>query len=520
MTADRKPPGRVWLVGAGPGDPGLITVRGAAVLREADAVVYDALASPELLQLASPEAERFNVGKRGHEEITRSQGEINALLVRLAREGKKVVRLKGGDPFVFGRGGEEATACVEAGVVFEVIPGISSAVAALAYAGIPITDRRHSASFAVVTGHKDPTRVSKETRWRELATAADTLVILMGMRNLESVVGHLLEGGCAASKPAAAVMNGTLPSQRVVVAPLAELVQKVRDAKFGAPCAVVVGDVVQLRDSLAWFEKRPLFGSRVLVTRAAGQSGEMLSALRELGAEAVVVPMIRLAPPEDLSDLDAALGRLARYDALLFTSANAVRFLTARAEEIGCSTLEDAPPVACVGPVTAEAARRAGFSVVLVPEEGRRDAGGLLEAVSKRWSPRGRHFLLPQAEVARPVLAEGLQQGGASVDEVTVYRTLAAEVDADALRAQLRDRKLDAITFTSPSTVEHFAALLDEESRKAAADCTVAAIGPVTADALRRLGLAPDWVPDEPTVRALVEGLAVCMGREPEGEER
>jgi uroporphyrinogen III methyltransferase/synthase len=507
------------LVGAGPGDPDLITLRGAAVLREADAVVYDALASTELLELAPPEAERFNVGKRGHEEITRSQGDINALLVRLARDGKKVVRLKGGDPFVFGRGGEEATACVEAGIAFEVVPGISSAFAALAYAGIPITDRRHSASFSVVTGHKDPTRVSQETRWHELATASDTLVILMGMRNLESIVAQLLEGGCAASKPAAAVMNGTLPSQRVVVAPLVELAQRVRDAKLGAPCAVVVGDVVQLRDSLAWFEKRPLFGSRVLVTRAADQSGEIVSALREFGAEAVVVPMIRLAPPADSSRVDTALGQLASYAALLFTSANAVRFLAARAREIGCSTLEDAPAAACVGPITAEAARNAGFAVELIPSE-RCDAVGLLEVVSKHWPPQGRRFLLPQAEAARPVLAEGLRAAGASVDAVTVYRTLAAEVDAEALREQLRGRRLDAITFTSPSTVEHFVALLDEESLKAAARCTIAAIGPVTADALRGVGLAPDWVPDEPTMRALVEGLAARMGRGSEGDER
>jgi uroporphyrinogen III methyltransferase/synthase len=507
------------LVGAGPGDPGLITVRGAAALREADAVVYDSLASPELLQLAPPEAELINVGKRGHEEISRSQDDINALLVRLAREGKRVVRLKGGDPFVFGRGGEEATACVEAGVAFEVVPGILSAVAALAYAGIPITDRRHSASFSVVTGHKDPTQVSQDTRWRELATASDTLVVLMGMRNLESIVAGLLDGGCAPSKPAAAVMNGTLPSQRVVVAPLAELVENVRDAGLGAPAAVVVGDVVKLRETLVWFEKRPLFGTRVLVTRAADQSDEMAGALRELGAEPVVVPMIQLVPPADSSEIDAVLGKLADYDALLFTSANAVRFFAARAREIGWSPFEDSPPTACVGPITAEAARSAGFPVALVPSD-RRDAGGLLEAVSKHWPPRGRRFLLPQAEAARPVLAKGLREGGASVDEVTVYRTLAAEVDSDALREQLREGRLDAITFTSPSTAEHFAALLDDASRKAAAVCTIAAIGPVTADALRRLDLAPDWVPDEPTVRALVEGLGGRMGREPGGEER
>ena len=519
MTTDRRPLGRVWLVGAGPGDPDLITVRGAAVLRDADAVVYDALASPELLELAPPEAERINVGKRGHDEVTRSQDDINALLVRLAREGKKVVRLKGGDPFVFGRGGEEATACREAGVAFEVVPGISSVIGALAYAGIPVTDRRHSASFSVVTGHKDPTRVSRETRWKELATASDTLVILMGMRNLESIVERLLEGGCAASKPAAAVMNGTLPSQQVVIAPLSELVAKVRDAKLGAPCAVVIGDVVRLRDSLAWFEQRPLFGSRVLVTRAADQSGEIVGALRELGAEAVVIPMIRLAPPADLSEIDAALGRLSAYDALFFTSANAVRFLVARAREIGLAAFADAPPVACVGPITADAARRAGFSVELVPDD-RRDAAGLLEAVSKHCPPRGRRFLIPQAEAARPVLASGLREGGAVVDAVTVYRTLAAEVDAKALREQLCSRRFDALTFTSPSTAENFAALLDEQSLKAAANCTIAAIGSVTADALRRLGLEPDWVPDEPTMQRLAEGLAARMGREPEGGEQ
>ncbi|MBW2495096.1 MAG: uroporphyrinogen-III C-methyltransferase [Deltaproteobacteria bacterium] len=506
-------------MGAGPGDPDLITLRGAAALRDADAVVYDALASPELLELASPEAERINVGKRGHEEITRSQDDINALLVRLAREGKKVVRLKGGDPFVFGRGGEEATACVEAGVEFEVIPGISSVIGALAYAGIPITDRRHSASFSVVTGHKDPTRVSKETRWKELATASDTLVILMGMRNLESIVERLLGGGCPASKPAAAVMNGTLPNQQVVIAPLAELVEKVRAAKLGAPSAVVVGNVVRLRDSLAWFEKRSLFGSRVLVTRAADQSGEIARALRELGAEAVLIPMIRLAPPADASEIDAALGQLAGYDALLFTSANAVRFFSARAAEIGLSSFEAAPPTACVGPITADAARRAGFSVELVPDD-RRDAVGLLEAVSKHWPPRGRRFLLPQAEAARPALAEGLREAGAAVDAVTVYQTVAAEVDAEALREQLCARRLDALTFTSPSTAENFAALLDEESLRAAADCTIAAIGSVTADALRRLGLEPDVVPDEPTMQRLAEGLAARMGRAPEGEER
>jgi uroporphyrinogen III methyltransferase/synthase len=261
--------GRVILVGAGPGAPDLITLRGAAALREADAVVHDALASRELLALAPPEAERFNVGKRGHEAPTVPQPETTALLLRLASEGKTVVRLKGGDPYVFGRGGEEATACVEAGVPFEVVPGVSSIFGALAYAGIPITDRRYGASFAVVTGHKDPTKVAEETRWDRLALAADTLLVLMGMRNLEEIVGKLLDAGRAASTPAAAVMNATLPSQRVVEAPLGEFVARVRAAGLGAPAVIAIGDVVQLRKTLAWYEQKPLFGRRVLVTRSA-----------------------------------------------------------------------------------------------------------------------------------------------------------------------------------------------------------------------------------------------------------
>jgi uroporphyrinogen III methyltransferase/synthase len=260
--------GRVILVGAGPGDPELITVRGAAWLREADAVVYDALASTELLDLAPAGALRIDVGKRGHDAPTRPQPEINALLVRLASEGKTVVRLKGGDPFVFGRGGEEASACAAAGIAFEVVPGISSAVGALAYAGIPLTDRRHSASFAVATGHKDPTAVARETRWEALGRAADTLVILMGMRNLESIVERLLAGGADPGTPAAIVMEGALPTQRVLEAPLGELARRAREAGLGAPAVVVVGNVVRLRPELAWFERRPLFGMRVLVSRA------------------------------------------------------------------------------------------------------------------------------------------------------------------------------------------------------------------------------------------------------------
>ena len=518
MTGPAAPPseggGKVILVGAGPGDPDLITVRGAAVLGEADVVVYDALASTALLELAPDAAERINVGKRGHDEPTRTQSDINELLVTLARSGKTVVRLKGGDPFVFGRGGEEAMACVDADVPFEVVPGISSVIGALSYAGIPVTDRRHSASFAVVTGHKDPTRVSEETRWRELAGAADTLVILMGMRNLESLIERLQAGGRAAGTPAAAIMDGTLPTQRVVEAPLGELAKAVADAGIGAPAVVVIGEVVRLREKLAWYERRPLFGQRVLVTRAADQAAEIVRALRDAGAQPVVIPMIETVPAPDSSGVDAALRALPDYDALLFSSVNAVRFFAQRASQLGVPLASAAPAVACVGPQTAGAARERGLVVAVTPTE-RFDATGLVEAATSAWGAVGRRYLLPQAQAARPELRDGLCAAGARVDAVTVYQTIAPEVDSQSLRDRLLRGDLDALTFTSPSTATNFASLLDAESLRAARACRIAAIGPVTADALRAVGLDPQVLPQRATVRDLVSELAASQSAGP-----
>ena len=506
--------GKVILVGAGPGDPDLITVRGVAALRAADVVVHDSLASRDLLDLAPPGAERIDVGKRGHDPPTRPQPETNRLLIARAREGKTVVRLKGGDPFVFGRGGEEASACADAGVPFEVVPGVSSAVGALAYAGVPLTDRRHSASFAVVTGHKDPTRVSVETRWEALGSAVDTLVILMGMRSLEPIVARLLAGGRAPETPAAAVMNGTLPSQRVVEAPLGEIVARIRAAGLGAPAVVVVGDVVRLREKLAWFERRPLFGTRVLVTRPRQQAAEMVAALREAGAEAVVHPMLRLLPPEDPAPVDAALARLDAYDGLIFASVNAVRFFAERAAERGVDWTSGAADVFCVGPRTAEAARAEGLAVRGVPES-RYDAEGLLAAIEKHFPPAGRRFLLPRTSEGRDELPTGLRVAGATVDCVSVYRSAPPDVDPELIRAPLVAGAIQALTFTSPLTVTNFSALLDAEARSAAARCWIASIGPVTAEALRREGLEPDVMPERAGAADLVAALAarVSEGR-------
>jgi uroporphyrinogen III methyltransferase/synthase len=500
--------GRVILVGAGPGAPDLITVRGAAALREADAIVYDSLAALELLELAPAEALRIDVGKRGHDAPTVPQEDTTALLLRLASEGKTVVRLKGGDPYVFGRGGEEGTACAEAGVDFEVVPGVSSIFGALAYAGIPVTDRRHAASFAVVTGHKDPTKVSSETRWEQLGEAADTLLILMGMRNLAEIVARLIAGGRSPSTPAAIVMNGTLPSQRVVEAPLGELPARAAESGIGAPAVVVVGDVVQLRERLAWYEQQPLFGKRVLVTRSAEQAPELAQALAGAGAQPVVVPLIELRPAQP-GPLDEALAGLADYDALVFTSANAVRFTALRMRARGIAA-QAARAVVCVGPRTALAAAAAGLAVDHSPPH-RFDAEGLLEEIVAALPPAGRRFLLPVSELAGDALPRGLRAAGAHVDAPVAYRNVAAAVDVPALRNALACGELDVLTFASPSAVHRFAALLDDSSRAAARRCRVAAIGPVTAEALQEVGLPATVIASRAGVPGLVAAVAGCV---------
>ena len=518
--------GHVSLVGAGPGDPDLITVRGASALREADVVLYDELACDDLLALASPTAELLNVGKRGHDAPTRSQADIQKLMIEHAQAGRRVVRLKGGDPFVFGRGGEEATACVEAGVAYEIVPGVSSAVAALAYAGIPVTDRRHAASFAVVTGHKDPTQVSQATRWAELGRAADTIVVLMGMRNLRSLVERIIEGGRPADTPAAVVMQGSLAAQRCVVAPLGALADEVARAGLRAPAAIVIGDVVRLRETLAWWESAPLFGLRVLVTRARAQSAEMLRALRSAGAEPVVAPMIQLAPPEDPAELDAAIDALIAgrsYDAVVFASGNAVRFLCARARARGVAIDGVTARVICGGPVTAAAALEEGLPVPLVPRAaaGAGDAETLLEEIERALPPAGLHFLLPRSQIGRDVLLEGLRSAGAQTSAVTAYQTLPPPSGVGAgLSEQLRSGALGVVSFTSPSTVRNLCDRLDEAGRGALAEAVIAAVGPTTADACRKAGLEPAVVPSRPGGLALVEALIAWARTNPDSVAR
>jgi uroporphyrinogen III methyltransferase/synthase len=497
--------GRVVLVGAGPGDPDLVTVRGAELLRRADVVVYDSLVARELLELAPAEAERVDVGKRSHEALTDSQAEIERLLVDRARGGKLVVRLKGGDPFVFGRGGEEASACRAAGIPFEVVPGVTSALAAPAFAGIPVTDRRHAASFAVVTGHRDPGRSWTSIRWESIATGADTLVVLMGMKNLEKIVEALLAHGRGPDTPAAVVMEGGTPRQRVATAPLGELAVRAREAGLRAPAVVVVGDVVRLRDELGWWDRAPLFGRRVLVTRPAEQCAEWASALREAGADPVCVPMIETRAVEG-PGLAEAMREIAAYDIVVFTSANAVRYFAdaIASHELPAGALR--ARIVCVGPATAAAARRTGFDGAETPSP-RADAASLVE-VLRASGVGGQRVLVPHGSLSSDAFVRGLCDAGARVDAVTVYETVAADVDAAALRAALVSGELDALCFASPSAAKQFAACLDDAARAAARRAVVAAIGATTAAALRALALAPQVIPEQPGAQALVEALA------------
>jgi uroporphyrinogen III methyltransferase / synthase len=510
--------GRLILVGAGPGDPDLITVRGAAALGIADVVLYDELASEELLSLLPAHAERINVGKRGHDPPTRSQDDINRLIVEEARAGKTVIRLKGGDPFIFGRGAEEASACVAAGVPYEVVPGLTSALAAPAYAGIPLTDRRHSASFAVVTGHNDPGRAAEGIRWRALGSAVDTLVILMGMRNLRSLLAELVEGGTDSGTPAAAVMNGTRPEQKVQVATVATLADAVEAAGLKAPSVVVVGKVAVLRETLSWWESSPLFGMGALVSRAPHQAGELASALRAVGAVPSIRPLIDLVPceaPAELAAVDECLARLDDYENLVFSSSNAVRFFIHHVDRNGLrGVLEDlSARVLCIGSATSRAAMDEGMHVHFVLPGGRGDAESMLAEILRSLAPEDRRVLIPQSDIARSVLSRGLAEAGAHVDAVAFYRNLRPEVDADMLRADLVAGNLPLLFFTSPSAVRHFSDLLDAESRKACERCIVAAVGGTTAEALVEIGITAQVVPRRPDVRAMVEAVEAYVAQ-------
>ncbi|MFI5315698.1 MAG: uroporphyrinogen-III C-methyltransferase [Myxococcota bacterium] len=500
--------GRVVLVGAGPGDPDLLTVRALRELERAEVLLYDALIDPALLELANPACERIDVGKRGDGSKGVAQDKIADLMIEKARLGKRVVRLKGGDPFVFGRGGEEASRLRGAGVPFEIVPGVTSALAVPAYAGIPVTDRRLSSSVAIVTGHRGKEDVDHRIDWEGLARSAETLVILMGTAWLEDICARVIAGGRDPATPAAAIERGTTPQQRVVSARLGELAARVRAAGLAAPTVIVIGNVVEFREQIAWYELLPLFAKRVLVPRAVSQRGELAQELRARGAEPVAVALLEFAPGARPGELREAMARAEQFDWIVFTSANAVRF-SARLVPRGVRA-----KVACIGPATPREAVAAGLHVSVCPEaEGSPQA--LAAELARAGELAGARILFPRAARAREELADVLARRGAHVEAPEAYRTLAPAGAAAALRAALAGG-IDAVALTSPSTVEHlFESLAPAERSALVARARFACIGPTTAAALRAAcPEARSVAAARPAMAALVDALEGAFAEE------
>ena len=511
--------GIVYLVGAGPGDPGLFTLRGYELLSTADAVVYDALASPRVVAMANPTAEMHYVGKRGGAH-TMPQEAIATLMVDLAKQGKRVVRLKGGDPFVFGRGGEEAEVLVEAGVPFEVVPGITAAIAAPAYAGIPVTHRVATPTFALVTGHEDPTKGESTVDWRALATGIGTVAFYMGVRNLPQIAQRLIDHGRDPQTPAAVIQWGTMPRQRTITGPLCEIAERVQAAGITAPALTVVGEVVRFREQLQWFENRPLFGKRIVVTRARAQASDMVDLLSAKGADVIEVPTIRIVPPADPGAVETAARRAGEYDYVIFTSVNGVsRFFDAVMAAHGDIRGLGTARIVAIGSATKAAVEAYRIAVDLMPPKF--VAESILETLLARESVDGKRILIPRAAQARSVLPDTLAQAGASVDVVDTYDTVPAVDIPDEVREDLIAEGAAAITFTSSSTVRFFfTAFGDETARAILAQSPVASIGPITSDTLREYDVPIAIEAEQHDIPGLIAALEAHWGAAPAAASR
>ena len=505
----------IYLVGSGPGDSGLFTIKGVRCMEEADAVVYDRLAPEALLKHAKPEAESIYVGKRPGNP-TMSQGEINDLLVELGRAGKTVVRLKGGDPYIFGRGGEEALALIEAGLPFEVVPGVTSGVAAPAYAGIPVTHRNVSTSVVFVTGHEDPTKGRSDVDWARIAKGADTLVLYMGVGRLKEISTELVAAGRSPETPVACVRWGTIPEQRTVTGTLEDIAERVAEADLKPPAITVVGDVVALREAgLDWYERRPLFGRCVVVTRARAQAGELSVELERLGAEVYEFPTIQIQAPEDFGPLDAAIRDLDSFGWIVFTSVNGVEAFLERLWHHGLD-LRAVPrraKVAAIGPATAQRIEEVGLRVDVVPEEYRAEA--LIEVLETD-SIAGKRVLIPRAKVAREILPDKLREAGAEVVVPPAYESAPSSEGKNELARRLGAGEVDCVTFTASSTVENFVGAFGPgEAVGLLAETRVVCIGPITAETARGHGLRVDTEAEEYTIPGLVEAVEDLFAADP-----
>jgi uroporphyrinogen III methyltransferase/synthase len=501
-----KGKGVVYLVGAGPGDAGLLTVRGAELLARADVVVYDALVNANLLRLAPKTAEVIFGGKRARDHAI-PQDELNRLLITKAKEGKCVVRLKGGDPYIFGRGGEEAEELSSAGVPFEVVPGVSSIVAGPNYAGIPLTHRKYTSGFTVITGHEDPSKESGGLDCAQIAKTPGTIVILMGLERIRQLADALIGHGLASSTPVAVVRWGTTGQQQSIEGTLGNIADVAEEKKMAAPAVIVIGEVVKLRHKLNWFERRPLFGQRIVVTRTREQASQLSSRLLELGAEVLEIPTIRIMPPDEKNDLKEALEGLGEYDWVVFTSPNGVTaffdYLVRAFDDI--RALGNVR-IAAVGPATAAKLKELHLRVDLMPEEAL--ASKVAHAFTKYESIENLKILLARAEKANPELPKALMELGAIVDDVPVYKTVAETEDWNGAVARLTEAGADWVTFTSSSTVEHFHARFDlPKLVQQFPQMKLASIGPETTKAISALGLKPTVEAKDHHIEGVVNAL-------------
>ena len=496
---------KVYLVGAGPGDPGLITVRGKQCIENADVIIYDYLAAPALLNHAQNQAEIIYVGKKGGDH-TLPQDKINALIVEKAKAGSTVCRLKGGDPFIFGRGGEEAEILASKSIPFEVVPGVTSAIAAAAYAGIPLTHRKLTATLAFITGHEDPHKKESSIDWESLARGMGTLVFFMGVKNLPDITQKLIANGRSPKTPVALIRWGTTPSQTTVTGTLDNIAQRAKKVDLKPPAIIVVGEVVQLRNTLKWFEKRPLLGKRIVVTRARQQASDLVRRLSDLGAECLEFPTIKVVPVDDAAPLDVAVQNLAAYDWIIFTSVNGVKFFFDHLFGMN----KDVRALghlhtAAIGPATAEKLFEYGLKSDIVPQNYRAEA--VVDAFRKI-PLEGKKILLPRAKEARPVLPVELRKMGAEVNEVTTYLTEKVRTNTAQLMKRLEDKTLDLITFTSSSTVQNFKDLLPPDSfKQLIKGITIASIGPITTETAIESGFEVPITANSYTIPGLCDAI-------------
>lgn len=498
--------GMVYLVGAGPGDPGLITVRGVECIQKADVVIYDYLANPSLLRYARDTAERIYVGKQAGRH-TLSQDEINALLVKQAGQGKVVTRLKGGDPYVFGRGGEEAEELDKAGIAFEVVPGITSSIAAPSYAGVPVTHRAVATAFMVITGHEDPTKPEAQVDWKNVAEFFGTRVILMGVERIGKIADELIRYGAKPETPVAMVRWGTTGHQRSITGTLATIADVAAKAEFKPPAVTVIGDVVRLRETLNWFENRPLFGKRIVVTRSRSQSSELVRLLTELGAEVLEIPTIKILPPANPVPLLEAVEVMGTYDWVVFTSPNAVdAFFSAFFQKH--KDIREIGPVriAAVGVATAQKIAEHRLEVDFMPKEFTNVA--MLREMREQVDCENVKMLLPRSDLADQTLARGLEDLGAIVDDLDAYTTAPETDDMTGHRARLLEEGADLVTFTSSSTVHNFCKIVDiEELKRQFPLMRFVSIGPQTTKAATEHKIDVAVEAGEHTIPGLVDAI-------------